>query len=112
MIATTRAELLRGGATDPLGDDVDVNTPVEGREGNFAISLVERSKGVQDAESGTWRSVSYVEGKVQVRLDIRDGDRLRDKRTGIVYSIIETTDTPRSLAGGSSTTLDLRQVGA
>lgn len=110
MIATTRAVILRGQAVDALGDEVDDNLSPVGPE--FPISLVERSKNVQDPESGTWRAVAYVEGIVVKRLALLDGDRLRDVRTGVVYAIREATFTPRSLAGLSSTTLDLRQQGA
>lgn len=112
MIATTRAELLRGGTTDALGDEVDAETPVPGAASDFAVSLIEKSRNVQDPETGTWRAVSYVEAQVRRRLDIRDGDRLRDKRTGVVYAIGDKSTVPRSLAGMSSTTLELRQIGA
>lgn len=112
MIATTRAELLRGSATDALGDEVDGNTPVPGAASDFGVSLIEKSRNVQDPETGTWRAVSYVEAQITRRLDIREGDRLRDKRTGIIYLISDKSVVPRSLAGMSSTTLELRQIGA
>lgn len=112
MIATTRGELLRGQSTDALGDEVDAERSVDGPAGDFAVSLIEKSRNAQDPETGTWRAVSYVEAQIKRRLDIRDGDRLRDKRTGIIYAISDKSTVPRSLAGMSSTTLELRQTSA
>lgn len=112
MIATTRGQLLRGQTTDALGDEVDTLEPVPGVASDFAVSLIENRSSVQDPETGTWRSVTYMQAQIKRRLDIQDGDRLKDLRTGIVYAIGDKSTVPRSLGGFSSTTLELRQTSA
>jgi hypothetical protein len=110
-LATTRAALLRGSHTDRYGDEVDDDTPVE-QWGNFAASVIQKSRNVQDADTGTWRSVAYLVARVPFTLPVQDGDRFRDNRTGIVYAIDDGTVVPRGLAGTSSRSLELRQIDA
>jgi hypothetical protein len=105
-LATTRIAVLRGTTTNDLGDEVDSTEPVDGL-GDVPASLIEKSKGVQDEASGTWRSVRYLKCRVSPRLDIREGDRIRDNRTGNIYFIDELTRTPRGIAGAGTLSLDL-----
>jgi hypothetical protein len=63
VIATTKAAIYRGTAPNGLGDTVDDNTvPVVGLE-VFPVSIVEKSKRVQDPASGIWRTVRYSAGQ-------------------------------------------------
>lgn len=111
MLATTTAAIYRGTKPNGLGDDVDDNTtPVVGLE-SFPASIIERSRRVQDPASGIWRSVRYSAGRpLDPSLDIRDGDRLKDLTTGDIYAIDEITRTPRTLGGGATLLLDLRNT--
>ena len=109
VIATTTAAIYRGTTENGLGDTVDDNaTPVVGLEA-FPLSLIEKSKRVQDPASGIWRTVRYSAGRpLNPSLVILDGDRLKDLFTGELYAIDEITYTPRTLAGGAALLLDLR----
>jgi hypothetical protein len=55
--------------------------------------------------------VRELVGRVPAHLDIRDGDRIRDNRTGITYIIDEKERQPRSISGRASLTLSLRATG-
>lgn len=110
-LATTRAALLRGSHTDALGDEVDDNAPVAGWA-DFPVSIIEKTRNVQDPETSTWRAVAYLVARVPFRLPVLDGDRLRDNRTGTVYAIDDGTVVPRGLGGTSSRSLELRQTDA
>lgn len=109
VIATTTAAIYRGTMANGLGDTVDDNTtPVVGLEA-FSLSLIEKSRRVQDPASGIWRTVRYSAGRpLNPFLVIQDGDRLKDLFTGKLYAIDEITYTPRTLAGGAALLLDLR----
>lgn len=111
MIATTRAAILRGSTRDPLGDEVDTDgEPVVGLE-DFAASITEKSRSVFDPSTGEWRTVRYYKGRVPANLKLEPGDRLRDNRTGRIYTIEEDEGVPRSISGRSSLSLDLRFTG-
>jgi len=110
-LATTRAALLRGSHKDDYGDEVDGLAPVTGWA-DFPVSIIERSRNVQDPQSGTWRAVAYLAARVPFKLPVQDGDRLQDNRTGLVYTIDDGTVVPRGLGGTSSRSLDLRQIDA
>lgn len=110
-LATTRGALMRGSTTNATGDEVDdTGAPVAGWD-DFPVGLVEKSKAVYDPASGTRRTVRVVAARVPVALPVAEGDRLRDNRTGIIYAIVEQVVVPRSLAGQSSRTLDLKRTG-
>lgn len=110
-LATTRAALLRGTTTDALGDEVDEPTVVRGF-GSVPVSLIERSRNVQDPSTGTWRTVAYLVARVPANLPVQDGDRLRDLRTGVIYTFDDSTAIPRGIGGLSSRTLEVRQTSA
>lgn len=111
VIASTRAAIYRGTTPNGLGDDVDNNTtPVVGLE-SFPVSIIEKSRRVQDPASGLWRTVRYSAGRpLDPSLVILDGDRLKDLTTGDIYAIDEITRTPRTIAGGAGLLLDLRNT--
>lgn len=108
VLATTRLAVYRAVTTSPLGDEVDDNTtPVVGLE-RVGASCIERSKRVQDPATGIWRSIPYLKARlVNPKLDVREGDRVRDLSTGELMTVDSVTRTARSLAGAASLTLDL-----
>lgn len=107
-LATTKLAVYRAVTTSPLGDETDDNTTaVVGLEA-VKVSLIERTKRVQDPASGLWRSIPYLKARlVNPALDVRKGDRVRDLRTGKLMTVDSLTGTPRSLAGAATLTLDL-----
>lgn len=111
MLATTRGEVLRGTADDVFGEPADTDTVAPGLD-DIALSIIERDRREYDPATGTTRVVRELVGRVRpATADIRDGDRIRDKRTGIIYIIDEKTRTPRSISGRASLTLALRATG-
>lgn len=108
-LATTRGSVMRATAADVggHGDTLDNNTtPVVGMT-NAPISLIERTKNVQDPDTHTWRTIRYLEAIVPPAWTLQLGDRIRDDRTGIVYAISSHTSVPRSLAGQRGRRLEL-----
>lgn len=111
ILATTRASIFRGITVNSLGDPADDNVTViaDPRLASFPISIIERSARVQDPASGIWRTIIYKVGRpTNPSLDIRNGDRLKDLRTGTIYTIDDITVTPRTISGGRTLVLALR----
>lgn len=114
MIATTRGALIRDtDATDDrdtFGDEVESNAAtVRGAE-DFPLALTEVADRTFDQTSGTWRTVTRYVGRVPATVPVDEGDRIRDLRDGVVYAVIEFVSTPRSIAGRSSVTMNLRRT--
>ena len=104
--ASTTASILRGTATDRFGDEADMDTVVAS---GVPVSILERpvtggrpASGRKDTQRGyalrVWRSV-----------DLRQGDRVRDERTGLVYVVL-TLAPSTNIAGLGSTRADLQRV--
>lgn len=120
VIATTRAALMRPGATtNGLGDEVDalsvVTTPTDDAElgrdlGNFPASIIERSRREFDEASNQWRTVRYYAGRVPSYVPARAGDVLLALADGKMYTIDEEEGMARGLAGRSSVTLTMKRT--
>ncbi|MCU1617789.1 MAG: hypothetical protein JWO98_5329 [Frankiales bacterium] len=106
-LATTRADVLRGLATDEIGNEVDVDTPVDGLT-NIPISLIEKSRNVYLPETDELRTIRYGIGRARPGLDIREADRLLDRNTGRKWYVNEVTGGGRTIAGFADLVLDLR----
>lgn len=78
---------------------------------NLPASITETSRSVFDPSSGEWRTVRYYKGRLPATTPLVAGDRLRDNRTGRIYTIEEDERTPRSISGRSSLSLDLKLTG-
>lgn len=111
-LATTRGSILRG-STEDHGDIIDDNSDDALLEGftDMPVGLIEKRRTVLDPVSGERRTVRWYAARVPTRYQPEEGDRLRDNRTGIVYSISEHVRVPRSLAGQASLTLDCTRTG-
>ena len=128
--ATTRVAILRTPAdgatpgderTDALGDpliDNGEDAIVDGLS-DVPAGLTERSRSVWDPSTMTRRTVRVVTCRLpvatphpdtgeRVAMTLLEGDRIKDNTTGRVYALSEQTTVPRSLAGMSSLTLDLK----
>lgn len=123
--ANTRVAILRGTTTTALGDEADDNSAgaVVPALADMHASLIERGRSVYDPASGTRRTVRVITCRVPVStphpdtgeptpVAILEGDRVRDNRTGRIYAFTEGVSVPRSLAGQSSLTLDLKDTAA
>lgn len=110
IVATTRAALIRGTTTDDLGDEIDGVTIVPGFA-DFPISIIEREAREYDPDSNTWRTVRKLYGRTSARIAPAPGDRVKDLRDNVVYSIGEITRTARGLSGRSSVTMGLKRTG-
>ncbi len=117
MLATTRVSVLRGTEENNLGDEVE-SAAVAPFLGDLPASIVERERVVYDPNSGTPRTVRFLRCRMPVatvdddgnRVDVilqRD-DRIRDNRTGIVYTLSERMLAPHTIGGGMARlTVDL-----
>lgn len=121
FLATTRVAVIRGTTTSTLGDEVEGNADADivAELADIPASLIERDRNVYDPASGTRRTVRLVTCRVPATVGhpvtgvatpvtLLEGDRIKDKGTGRVYALAETVTVPRSLAGMSSLTLDLK----
>lgn len=110
IVATTRAALLRGTTTDALGDEIDESAVAPGFA-DFPMSIIEREAREYDPDSNTWRTVRKLVGRTSARITPAPGDRVKDLRDGVIYSIGEITRTARGLSGRSSVTMGLKRTG-
>ncbi|MFM9635973.1 hypothetical protein [Streptomyces turgidiscabies] len=98
--------MLRGTTTDAYGDDQDTDTPVHT---GIPIALTEQSRRVTTRDDPTPRIVRYAVGRATAGTDIRDQDRLRDERTGVVY-IVDAVSSMANPAVASDLRIDLRRT--
>ena len=106
FLATTTVTVLRGVATDRFGDEVDTDTVVAG---NVPASILERPVTGTRPVSGrkdTPRTYALRCWRVN---DVRQGDRIRDERTGFLY-VVTTAAPSTNPVGLGSTRLDLQRV--
>lgn len=105
-IATTRLTVLRGTTVDAYGDEQDTDTAVAV---SVPASLTEQSRRVTTRDDPVPRIIRYTIARVSAGTDIRDQDRVRDERTGVVYIV----DAPSSMANpvlAVDLRLDLRRT--
>ena len=110
-VATTRGALLRGvSSKDALGDEIEDNTAIVAKWGDFPLSIIERDSSEFDQASQTWRSVKKLTGRAAGTLPVDEGDRIKDLRDGVIYAVDSIRVTKRGLAGRSSVTMKLRRT--
>ncbi|MFI2761396.1 hypothetical protein ACH5A3_21380 [Streptomyces echinatus] len=105
-IATTTIAVLRGTSTDAYGDEVDTDTPVAS---GIPAALTEQSRRVTTRDDPTPRIVRYAVARVAVGTDVTDQDRVRDERTGAIYSI-DAVSSMANPAAVADLRLDLRRT--
>lgn len=104
--ATTTLTVYRGTTTDGYGDEQDTNTAVAT---GIPASLVEQTRRVTTRDDPVPRIVRYAVGRVTAGTDITDQDRVRDERTGAVYSV-DAVSSMNSAAVAADLRLDLRRT--
>lgn len=111
MIATTTASVWRAASVeDDRGDEVDAPlTEVSRAIKSEPAAVTEKSRRVFNPESQRWESVRAATGRLYPRHQVLKGDRLRDDRTGVLYSVEEVTPV-RGLGGRTELLLDLRTL--
>ncbi len=103
FLANTTVSILRGSQVDEYGDEVDADTVVQT---GIRASLLERTVTDLDRNTGGTRQQRRVTGRVATNVDVREGDRIRDERTGAIYAI-DTLTNPTGFTHVSSIRLDL-----
>lgn len=109
MNATTTVTILRTGpgSVDAYGDPVDNNTSAAT---GVPFSILEQSSQESDPTTGESRVVRFVFGRCYPNVDLRRGDRVRDERTGVLYSVDGVTR-PQSPVTTPDLKSELRQLG-
>lgn len=112
--ANTRVTILRGEGTDGFGDPVDLGKPVAQDitawiAGERVSSGGGRSMTATTAKDDMPRTVRYHPCRLPAGTDVRDGDRIKDQRTGRIY-VIDSIGEPESYAQTPDLRLDLRRV--
>jgi len=86
--ATTTADILRDADTtdsDGFGDPTETAGPPVAEGVPFAI--VEKNQRAVDPTSGTATLVTYYVGRCSGLLDVRVGDRIKDRKDGRFYGV-------------------------
>lgn len=103
FLATTVADVLRGSTTDVYGDEVPSGDAVHS---GVPVSILERSRITRDPATGEARTMRYVVGRAVAGLDIRESDRVHDRRTGEVYAVLSLR-TRGSIVGHADLEMEL-----
>lgn len=104
--ATTTVTILRGVDIDRYGDEVDASTVVA--EG-VPASILDRPVTGARPSSGRKDTPRTYAMRVWKSVDLRQDDRVRDEKTGLIYAV--TTLAPSTnIAGLGSTRADLQRV--
>jgi hypothetical protein len=107
VTANTTVTVYRGQSVDAFNDPIDIDAAVYSQQ---PASILEQSPNSRSrpVEGRTDQVRSYVLRPVR-RLVLRKDDRVRDERTGAVYTI-DILNTPTSPAGHNTTKAVMRKV--
>jgi hypothetical protein len=103
--ANTTIEILRGTTTDTYGDQQQDDYPVQR---DIAVSLIEENQTTTRRADNRPQTMRFFRTRVPPTVDVRVGDRIRDKG-GVVYVVDEIT-VPTSPFGTPSQRLRLRRA--
>lgn len=104
--ANTRVTILRGTSTDAFGDPVDTLTEVAT---GITASIIEQRKTVTNPVDGVVRRVRYTTGRLPAGTDLRDGDRVKDEKTGVIY-MFDASSQVENAVRTNDIHLDLKRV--
>ncbi|WP_149264290.1 head-tail adaptor protein [Actinomadura sp. K4S16] len=106
--ATTTVSILRTppGTVDAYGDPVDTDTPIATR---IPASIILRTVRQYLPDEHRTTTVETHTGRLRADIDVQPDDRLKDERTGTIYSI-ENIARPQSYAGLPDLHLDLKRT--
>lgn len=86
-IPTTEVDILRGTSTDTYGDTVDNNSVAAS---GIPASILEQSRSSTRRADRRPQTVRFFACRLPATTDIQPDDRIRDRRTGVIYSIDNT----------------------
>lgn len=104
--ASTTVSILRGTTTDRFGDEADTDTVIAS---GVPASILERPATGARPASGRKDTPRGYAMRVWNSVDLRQDDRVRDERTGLVYVVL-TLAPSTNIAGLGSTRADLQRV--
>jgi hypothetical protein len=84
IVANTTITILRGEGTDAWGDDAEADRPVAT---GLPAAKMETNRQTERKDTDTPRNVRTYQWRVWRRVDIRDGDRIRDEKDGQVHLV-------------------------
>ena len=103
FLATTTADVLRGSTLNEYQDEVPGGAPIHS---GVPVSILERSRITRDPSTGESRTMRYVVGRAVAGLDIRESDRVHDRRTGEIYAVLSLR-TRGSIVGHADLEMEL-----
>lgn len=106
IVANTSITVLRGEGTDGWGDAVDADRPVATR---IPAAKMEINRQTERKDTDTPRNIRSYRFRVSRRVDIRDGDRIRDERDGLIY-IVDKVKKPTAVVAQAPTNIECRLV--
>lgn len=104
FLATSTFTILRGTSFDDFGDEIDTPTIVQEE---VVGSVIERARTVFNPNDSRTTVTRELVGRFKPWVDVQDGDRLKDERTGTVY-LVDAVHHNTSPIMRSDTVLDLR----
>ena len=105
--ATTTVTVLRGESTDAYGDPIDIDATVYR---GVPASIIEQQPNSRSRPvDGRTDQVRGYACRIGPRYELRKNDRLRDERTGAVYTV-DIVQTPANPAGHTNRNLTLRKL--
>lgn len=89
FVATTTVTVMRGEGTDRFGDPIDVDAAIHD---NVPASIIEQGMNSRSRPvDGRTDQVRGYTLRIRANIELRKGDRVRDERTGAVYTFDEET---------------------
>ena len=83
-LTTGRYSVIRGSALNEYGDEVDSDTIVVS---GLLGSVIERTRQVFNPDDNRVSTVRFLTGRFNYDVDIQDGDRIKDEKTGDVFVV-------------------------
>lgn len=103
-LSTGRYDILRGvSEVNEYGDEIDATTV---HLSNILGSVVERRRTVFNPDDSRVATIRELTGRFKHGTDIKDGDRIKDIKTGEVF-VVSAVYRGTSLAGKADVVLDL-----
>jgi len=99
MHATTTISIMRGTVTGPYADDLDSDEVVDSK---IPASILARPVTGARPASGRTDTQRTHALRVWKAVDLRQDDRVRDERTGAVYSVLTAAEATNNVAPSGS----------
>ena len=110
FVPTTKMDLEEPSTTeDSFGDDVETWAAVEA---GFFASYAERRKRVWDPVERRAETIVWGEVLLPARLDVKEGQRLKDHRSGLVHHVRHVHRPQSAVAPGALLRVEVTAPGA